>query len=331
MELTVIPPTPGKPEIKYLTREWFDISTLTSVRRCPRKDFYTHGLGLRKPGLPTAMDYGTGVHKALPELIGMADQKNAVGKAMQAFLSVWTNEHEAALDDKRNTHRAMETFAEFSRTHFGRNSIYEILPPPDRRLVTTKDHVNDYEIPFGIDIGLPIPLVGRIDAMVRHRDTREIWALEWKTTAQGGAWFLGNFDLNPQVVGYCHALREMGVDCKGTMVEYILSAKVKSESGMKPIHVAEHMCRAFVTECRFWGQFLLEMESKIIEAVNEGRPIRDDVVPRWFTGCAPYSMFGQPGFQCDYVKLCQVDNWESLTDLYSLKRWNPFEIKELVS
>lgn len=297
----------------YQKREWIDISGLNKISCCPRKEFYRHGLGLTAPGIRLAMDYGTGIHKALPELLITSDKHRALSNATKAFMSVWTTEHEAMGDDRRNLNRFLASIDNFFDLHAGRNSMYELVEPPQSELVRKKESTNDYEIPFGIDIGLPIPLVGRVDALVRHRDTRDLWALEWKTTGQGGNWFLGNFDLSPQCIGYTHALRSMGIPVKGTILEYVLSAKTKVEVMAKPIFITDHMCEMFVGWAQRFGRVLLASEA-------------DGYWEQWLSGCTPYAQHGQPGFACEFTKLCSVPDWQSLRDLYSVKRWNPFEV-----
>jgi len=66
-------------------------------------------------------------------------------------------------------------------------------------MLKIEDSVSDMEVPFALDIGLAVPLVGRVDCLGLHRDTREPWGIEWKTTSELSTRFLEGFTFNPQV------------------------------------------------------------------------------------------------------------------------------------
>jgi hypothetical protein len=197
----------------YKPREWLSISSLVSFARCPRKFFYGSGCRLISYTEKAALDFGTAIHKGFPECL-VGEHGTKLPRAMSGFMSCWRQELD---DEKRNVARAQAMFNDVILTHY--NSIYKLLPPP-AGVLSIEDKVNDYEIPFAIDIGLDVPLVGRIDGWGSHRDTNELWAIELKTSSELSPRFLDSFQLNPQPLCYTLALKQLtGEKVRGCMIE----------------------------------------------------------------------------------------------------------------
>jgi hypothetical protein len=293
----------------YKPREWLSISALTELARCSRKFFYHSGCRLVTPGAKPALLYGTAIHRALPEVL-----VNGLDAGLKAFETIWD---EDLNDDKRNPARAHALLLAFQQSHLGSRSIYKLLTPPLGALkVASKD--SPWEVPFAIDIpGIPIPLVGKIDAMVEHRDTGELWALEWKTTSELGSRFLNNFPFNPQVLCYPLVLSTLtGRPCQGTMVEGLLVAKVSAECLCHPISVPPFQIQDFVAWVRFMYAKLAMCEQ-----------LHD--FPKEPSGCTSYSCYGSPGYMCDYSDLCHMtDCWLDLRDTVIHNPDPPFILPE---
>jgi hypothetical protein len=298
-------PTPGLNY--YKPREWLSISSLVSFARCPRKFFYGSGCRLSSVGDKPALDFGTAIHKGFPECL-VGDHSTKLMRAMQAFMSCWRPELN---DDKRNPIRAQAMFNDVIATHY--NSIYQLLPPPNGAL-SIEDKVSDYEIPFAIDIGLDVPLVGRIDGWGRHRDTGEIWGVELKTSSELSARFLDSFQFNPQPLCYTLALKGLSKEnVRGVMIEGLRVSKTNAETAIHPIYVQDHHLDAFIKWAQFIGGMILECEKR-------GEFLQ------YPSGCGPYSMFGSPGYQCEYMQLCQVHDWTTLKNLYVQGEDRVFEL-----
>lgn len=121
------------------------------------------------------------------------------------------------------------------------------------------------------------------------------------------------FELNPQTCGYPLAMSVLtGKKCYGTMMDFI-GTKKNPEDTVHPVRVTDHMLSGFVDWARFWGQAILECEK------NQNFPME-------FSACTPYSMFGQPGYMCEYKNLCQTDDWTKLKQFYSVKPDRPFDL-----
>lgn len=140
-------------------REYLSLSTLMNFVRCPRKYFYSK-CGITSDATPTALIYGTAMHRAVSVAV-----MEGFEPAYAAFCSVWD---ESLADEKRSLKRAHNQLEYFALTHKDNKSLYRFLPPPPSP-VELSDDVSPWEIPFVLDIGLPVPLAGRLDGWVRDR------------------------------------------------------------------------------------------------------------------------------------------------------------------
>ena len=291
----------------YIPKKWLSISSLKEYARCPFKFMLSSGSRLRPPGTRSAFDFGTALHKALPMVL-----INEPQKAFEAFMDCWD---EDLNDAKRNPRRALETLNEFSRVHNPATSLYDIMEPP-QGILNVDDKISDYEIPFAIDIGLPggIPLVGRIDALVKLRDTGEIFPLDWKTTSQLTANIVEGFETDPQVLGYSLAAEVItGKSIPGSIVEFIRVSTSKNEILPKPYRVPRFQVQSFIEWARYIGTQILASEER-------GYFQQD------WSACYPYPQFGSHGFQCDYMDFCRTKEPETMLPMFNRSEERPFDL-----
>lgn len=287
-------PTPTHPSFPYVKREYLSYSTLLSFVRCPRKYFYQKS-GLFPPGEPTALQYGTAMHKAVDLVI-----TEGIDSAMKAFAELWDDR---LADDKRSLARARSQLSHFLHTHSGGRAIYKPLPPPEQTIELDSE-TSPFEIPFVIDIGLPIPLAGRLDGWGQHRDTGKFWAREFKTTSRLTGSLLDSLELNPQILSYALIAQTVtGRPIEGVMFEAMLIDKNKVDNMTHPVSIQPHMLDGVLVWLQYWGSLLLACEAK-------------GEFPQNFAGCSAYPMFYMPGSQCEYHNLCRVADWRMLADLY---------------
>lgn len=300
----------------YKPREWINVSTLTATARCPRKAFYSSGCELQTPGDKPALEFGTAIHKAVPELLS-GDRKTSLERALRAFSGAW---NPLLDDDKRNAQRAKMMLFDFAGAHAGKNGLYDLIHPRDlpfnaQTSVDVSDRVSEYELPFIIDIGLPVPLVGRIDGIGRLRDTGEYCLVEYKTASSTWGSYFDAFQLSPQILTYNVGARASlpGLKITKCVVEVLEVSKTKTSTTAMPVSILDHHVESNLRWAQFWGGFYLECE-------------RTGNFPQWFTGCHPYSMFGSSGYVCDYQSLCMVSDWTKMVSLYRKVEDKRYEI-----
>lgn len=292
-------------QLTYSPREYLSISTLLSFARCKRRYFYNKvGLESRVP--KTAAIYGQAMHKAIPLAI-----TEDIDAAVAAFDSVWDSELD---NDTRNIDRATSSLRHYQFTHKDGKSLFKFREPPTGG-PKVDEQVSDLEIPFAIDIGLKVPLAGRMDAWVNHRDTGEVWGWELKTTSRLNAQFFEAFEMNPQILAYALVLQTMtGEDVKGVMVEGVHVHKTKVDNMIQPFPTQQHHLERMLVWLQQTGQALLDCEEQYLEKGDE-----DEAFPQDFSGCTAYPLFYMAGWRCEYADLCRVGSWKSLSDLYDVK------------
>lgn len=286
-------------------------TSVSRFMRCPRRWFY-YRLGLESKEPKAALVYGTAMHHAF----GLISE-GKVSEAIEAFNKVWD---EALANNKRSMARARMQLLDFANTHQPGKSLYKLVAPIGG--VRVPERVSDWEVPFAIDIGLPVPVVGRIDGVGRHRDTGELWAVEFKTSGQLGSMFLSGFAMDPQILTYTLALASYATEkVQGTIVDGMLVAASKTEAMCLPVYVRGHS----LEDCVEW----YKEAWKGIEVCANNKP----VVPgaggfnKNIAGCTTYPSFGSPGYVCEYQALCLAGSaWEDMIGLFDHKEPREFEI-----
>jgi len=225
----------------------------------------------------------------------------------KSFLDAWGEGDEEYQDKKRNRQVAYKMLERF------------VSNPKPYKLVDTPDEVkkikgrSSSEIPFMVDIGALLPFGGLIDGLCVHVETGELWILEFKTTSQLGSWYFNAFNLSTQAIGYVVALKILGLDVKGVMVDANLVAKTKSDNVVVPVTVTD-------VQVEMWLRWARETIDKVVKSETTGD------FPQNLSGCNSYNAFAQQGFPCDYTDLCKVSNWTSLMEMFRIsERQDPLE------
>lgn len=276
----------------FVKKDHISPSSLSTFARCPRRFFYRNSCGLVRPGLVPAMKFGEALHHAMPFA-----QRDDIEKALVAFDEIWD---EGLADRKRSRGTAERLLRTFISAR--RGSLYILQPPLP--VPETTEKISFDEVPFAVDIGLPVPLVGRIDAVVTHRDTGEPFGLEYKTTSEFSQRFFEGFLINPQITIYTLALNLLsGTDYHGVILEAFQVAIGSCKIQAFPIRVSTKLLKDTVSWCK-----------KLWEGIQEGETKEN--WPLNIAACSPYASFGQPGYTCEYLPLCQVEDWTALVGLF---------------
>jgi len=287
----------------YHEPEHLSPSSVSQFARCPRLWFYSHGCGLGKAEQHIALKFGEAFHAGM----GLGRRGDYPG-ALKAFLEVWEDRDEFD-DPKRNAKRAISMYKNFFETHKGLKSSYVLNEPPKGAELLNR--VSDDEMGFAFDVGIPIPIVGRCDAVGRDHSGK-LWGIEYKTSSQLGSWFLMSFENSPQVLTYTLALSALsGERCAGVVIDGILVAKVSCNSMGLPISVNDVQLEEIIK----WYQRMWLRIYKYQKAED---------FPCNFHACTPYAMFGMPGYTCPFSPLCKVEDWTTLKGMFVTKEPHVF-------
>lgn len=297
----------------YSPRDYLSVTTLMSFVRCPRLYFY-HKSGLVPKDQGNALQYGTAMHKAIPVVM-----TQGMDAGFKAFLSEWDDERDGA-DIKRSVQRAFSQLSHFHHTHKDGKGIYTFEQPPANPGIELDDSTSPFEVPGVIDVGLEVPIVVRIDGLVKHRDTGELWGFEFKTASKLYGLF-ESLEKHPQVLVYSAVLKTLtGQNIRGMMCEGMLIDAKKVDNMSHPIPVHEHHLEAGLNWLRYYGGLLLDAEKKYaeFEQANPGSGAKA-FIQNW-CGCTPYPNFYMTSsFPCDYHHLCEAKQWQDQASLYDVK------------
>ena len=291
-----MPKTTGLDLIRPLKR--LSISSICNFRRCPRKFFYSNLCNLSPwTEEPNFFKFGRALHASAPWAL-----KNDLRKAMEEFDKVWPSDGHMD-DDKRNRSRASASMVYLQSVCGEPRGIYSLVEPPKTGLLNPEG-VSPFEIPFAIDVGIDVPFVGVVDGLVRHRDTKKLWALEIKSASEMSMRFAGSFEMNPQCIGYPLALQAfVEEDLQGTFVQGILVAKSSVNTLTVPVSVRKNLYEDFLE--------LIQLTREEIE-----KCLQRGHFPKDLSSCNGYSQFGQFTFDCDFQSLCSVGDWTSLKSMF---------------
>lgn len=286
----------------YIPKDHLSPTSLADFKRCPFR-YYCKCCHLWPATANiTALDFGRAVNDAMPFIFAQ-DLPGAIRKATEI---VDGDSLDAKGDSKRNTQRLADILDDLSKRHRPGACIYE----------PAFGCASSFDIPFVLDVGGHIPFVGIIDCLGRHRDTGNLWGVEFKTTGELGQRWNETFMLNTQIIGYYLGLQSLLPEkIEGFFLEGILVAKVSTDVNIKPISLKPH--------------YLDAMQSLIRRTMNEIKICEEtNTWPHDYTGCSTYSMFSCAGYTCDYYWLCQMENPDDALDLYFQREGREFSFDD---
>lgn len=312
-------------QITYRPRSYLSVSTLIDYARCPRRYWY-HKCGLDTPGTKLAPTYGTAMHHAVPQALITGD----IIDALEAFMKIWEPVETQQMldgdkDDKKRTRRHAErSLKHFIHTHTEGRATYSLLPFPVETF-TLDDQTSKYEVPWVIDIGLRVPLVGRFDGYCEQNHTKDKYIWELKTAGRIGPGFFDCHDLHIQ--NLCYALVAqtlLGESIKGVLVEAMLVDGKKTENIAHPMPVQSHQIEDALLWLQDTGQRLLDDEQRYLERLESNAHKPERAFIKNYPGCSPYPWFYMAMFPCEFMDLCKLDNWHPLTSLYDIRPEHDF-------
>ncbi len=292
--------------------DYIDSSSICDFNRCPAMYCMSRQMGLNsrsRKRLP--MDYGTDMHESLPYMYKRED----ISTGLQIFTDNWNARGYGITDKARNIDTAHRSLENFANQHI-QLCPYEILNFPNITALDC-DRISKNELPFLIDVGADLCLAGRIDAPVEWIADKTLFALDYKTASEVSPRFFKNFDINCQAICYALALSQItGRVARGFIVEAIRTSEKRSESQMHMVFVKEHQMLEHIETIKYTAEEILKCNEK-------------QEWPTRYCGCAPYGMFGSPGYMCDFATICDSPDHDAMMKFYEKKEpFSPFKIQK---
>jgi len=253
-------------------------TSLLAFSQCPKRFYWNKTLPpAEEEGI--ALTFGKALHASL------LDSLEDVDKAMETFLGVWGNREG---DRLRNPQKAKEIF-----------QLYHVLkhckplPPPEG---TPKvEGMSRWEIPFILDAGLSLPLVGYLDGLVETDGHKRLFEL--KTTTFNSSGIIDAVQDSPQVAIYMAALLEYIPDITEVHLEVVSLKGPDISCSVFPVDISD------IKRTMEWVSRLDIM----IQDCN-----RNDDWPMNLSACNSYITTGVCMKNCPYKPLCMSDDPQSL-------------------
>ena len=267
-------------------------SQIASWQHCQQAWHYNYMENLVPQQTATYLKRGTLVH----ELLSVVDQLMGQGVKTSESAILWDSilefcELELAMNipyaDLELYHRALTVCKRY---------VYEFLPLVDStsRVLATED---GFELEFETTKGRHILFNGYIDRT--HLEDGRLWILDRKTSATGKHWSDNMIEMDPQLLLYNLALREIarlvgGLDPFGVMVDSI-STYPYSKYEEQPLGKVFKRLRSYRTpkEIDFAFKNYLRIVDQIFDHVASG----EDPIRTLSRNCP----------MCKYVRLCQYE------------------------
>lgn len=302
--------------------DYIDPSGCTRFSQCPARYLFERILGLENPDRDkTALDYGTDMHYVLPMCYGCKnhqEEQERLEQVVEVFGKLRARRQIPSDDKKHTMEMSIGRLRNFIEMHNAICCPYDIVHfpfsvPEEAKLISAN------EVPFAVDIGGNLPLLGRIDMPVKIRQTAELFAGDYKTASEISGRLWESFDLNIQAIGYTLALQTLVPEkAFGMMVEAI-----RKSTDKKRTECAIHFQYVSNTELELGMGYLNYTADEILNCNSSKK------WPKRLSGCNTYCITGFPGSNCPFKILCKAEDWRTMESYYHhSKPFHPFDIDD---
>lgn len=288
---------------------FLDASRVCKYGRCPSAFLFECLMGLVKPDAKfITLDYGTAMHKALPRMY-----HGDIQEPMAVFTEAWSHFNYGDEDARRNMGLTYDRICNFVNEHTSDKCPYEIVHFP---FSSPTDLISENEVPFLIDIGIPVVAKGRIDAVVKWKADGALWAYDFKTSSELSTRYFASFNLAPQPNLYTIALSQIiQKPVQGLMLEAMGIYKTKAASQVQPVYCPLHHQRLML-------EYMKRICNEIMDCCHSGN------WPQNLALCHSYSAFGFAGGTCPFIDICDSHDPLKAITFYSTRTpFDPLEVK----
>lgn len=303
-----------------------DNTMINTFRSCRRKFFHSYVLGLASSGrnihLIAGGAFAAGIDAARKAAFnGVEHVDDQLTIALRAFTAEWQANFRAE-DGTLLTPDLFEGEGKSFVNTFSSLEEYLYAFPPLRdeiQPLTNAVGAPTVEFSFAIPLdeaerhpsGTPFTFVGRFDMLGKWRDLPVI--VDEKTTTALGQYWLQQWTLRAQFMGYCWACQQLGYPVQHAFVRGIGILKTKT---------------TFLTAPVQFPQFLLDRwYSELLTTISEIRAAWDSYEASGFTDASAFNYnFGDTCASyggCAFIPICQSAQPSRWYPSYSIRRWNP--------
>jgi hypothetical protein len=212
-------------DVPYQLPAFVDSSMLSTFRACPRKFYLTYCHNLKPRGSSIHLVAGSaiaaGLH-AIRQAQGNTDAPLSHDALCEAaigpFLSAW-GDHPNDPEHPKNQHNmfnALELYIEKWHPYY--DSVQPLKGADGR---ATSEFSFAIPLPINHPNGAPFIFVGRFDLLGYYTENNLLVVLDDKTSGSLGSYWMRQWDMRGQFLGYLWALRSLGYDISHVVVRGI--------------------------------------------------------------------------------------------------------------
>jgi hypothetical protein len=288
-----------------------DSTIISSLRSCPRKFYWAYVQKLKPLGLSIHLAAG-GAFAAGCEAARIAQFRDSPDRqlsidelmlaAMPAFSKAWGDFPESG-EEAKNFHNTFHALERYFQEYPPLADIVQPVIKPDGSPATEFSFA--IPLPVKNSIGEPYIYAGRFDLLGRFGDLMVVQ--DEKTTSALGPYWLRQWDLRGQFLGYTWACRQLGYPVDHCVIRGIAIQKTQHQFATVPVQYPQHLIDR-------WYEELLRSCHQI-NSLYEA-----NVWPYNFAeACGSYG-------GCSFHDLCiarEPDNWLSN---YETNTWSPVHL-----
>jgi hypothetical protein len=281
---------------------------LSTFRACPKKFYWQYILHLKPMGFNIHLSAGAAYAAALDAIRKLQgkhdeplDHETLFLEGFEHFLRSWQGPLDLE-EHPKNIHNMLNTLELYLQEF---HPFYDDVQPfkLDNGNVTSEF---SFALPLPIKHpnGDPFIYVGRFDMLAYYKPGGFNCIYDDKTTGSLGPWWLNQFDMRGQFLGYIWACQQLGYDINSAIVRGTGILKTETKFLTHIIQYEQHMIdRWFETLCQSIEQ-LIHFEERDIWPYN------------FADSCSSYG-------GCPMKTLCEAKNPESWYSDYEVRIWNP--------
>ena len=295
---------PGAPLSPYI-----DSTMVATFRACPKKFSYTFLHNLRPAGSSIHLAAGSAFAAGLEAIrnlqaldpSGPLPNDILLEAAMPAILRGYGDQSISDPDSPKNIHNVINAI-ELYLNDF--HPYYDEVQP----LVVGGKPTTEFSfsIPLGINhpSGEPFLYVGRFDMLGHYKANDLLVVLDDKTAGSLGSYWMKQWDMRGQFLGYLWACQKMGYNVHNVVVRGTGLLKTQTDFLSLPLSYSQHLIAR-------WEQELYNTIELIIHYHKNG------YFPYNFAdACSSYG-------GCAYQQLCQAEHPEQWLNNFKIEKWNP--------
>jgi len=295
--------------------QFIDSSMLSTFRSCPRKFFWQYVHNLRAPGSSIHLAAGSAFAAGLESLrnfqaLHPTEPIHAEvlwQAAVPAALKAWNDFPLDLMEDSpKNIHNvlyALELYLNEFHPFYDEVQPLVITQPDGSQKVTTEF---SFAIPLPVNHpnGDPFIYVGRFDLLGQYKVNNLLVVLDDKTTGSLGPYWLKQWDMRGQFLGYLWACRKLGYNVSNVVVRGTGLLKTDTNFLSHPLSYPDILIERWEQELYNSLELLKAFHSQNYYPYN------------FADACSSYG-------GCPMQQLCQAKEPEDWLNNYVVEKWNP--------